>query len=170
MDMATINFEVYEDSVNFLGIASVNLPNLSWLTASINGAGIAGNVEVPIIGHTDAMTTTLNFRNMTQEAIRLWEPRRHNLDLRIAREDEDTVSGLLDVTRLKHILVCVPKTLNGGTIAPASPGDGSIELATHYFATWINGKKMTEVDPLNYIGIVNGVDYLAEVRAALGKS
>ena len=35
--------------------------------------------------------------------------------------------------------------------------------------TYINGKKVRELDPLNFICYINGVDYLAGVRAALGK-
>ena len=34
---------------------------------------------------------------------------------------------------------------------------------------YINGKKVRELDPLNFICYINGVDYLAGVRAALGK-
>lgn len=38
-----------------------------------------------------------------------------------------------------------------------------------YYATYIDGKKKLEIDPLNYIYYVNGKDYLADVRKALGK-
>ena len=38
-----------------------------------------------------------------------------------------------------------------------------------YWKTWLNGKEVREVDPMNMIYKVNGVDYLADVRKALGK-
>ena len=38
-----------------------------------------------------------------------------------------------------------------------------------YFATYIGGVKVLEIDILNFIFFVNGVDYLADVRKALGK-
>lgn len=38
-----------------------------------------------------------------------------------------------------------------------------------YEDTYIDGKKKLEIDPLNYIYYVNGKDYLADVRKALGK-
>jgi phage tail tube protein FII len=31
------------------------------------------------------------------------------------------------------------------------------------------GKKVIEIDPINFICFVNGKDYLADVRTALGK-
>lgn len=33
----------------------------------------------------------------------------------------------------------------------------------------MDGSKVTEIDPLNFICIINGKDYLKDVRKALGK-
>ena len=48
------------------------------------------------------------------------------------------------------------------------PSNGSGEYAVRYWATYIDGKKVREVDQLNFICYVNGTDYLADVRKALG--
>lgn len=168
-DESVINFAVYEDSVEYVGMASVTLPNLTSITQTLSGAGIAGNVEVPVLGHYDVMTLGLNFRTTTAQSIKLSEPRRHNIDLRAAQQTEDTVAGTVKVQNVKHVLVVVPKTETGGSIAPASPTNGSGEYSVRYWATYIDGVKVREIDPLNYICIVNGVDYLADVRKAIGK-
>lgn len=169
MDQTTINFAVYEDSVEYAGMAQVTLPNLSALTQEISGAGIAGNVESVILGHYGAMTLGLNFRNTTAQSVRLSEPRRHQIDLRCAQQDEDTITGKIVVHKVKHVLVVIPKIYNGGTITPASPVNGSGEYAVRYWATYIDGKKVLEIDPMNFICFVDGVDYLADVRTAIGK-
>lgn len=168
-DESVINFAVYEDSIEYVGMASASLPDLASLTQSISGAGIAGNVEAVIIGHFDAMTLGLNFRTTTAQAIKLSEPRRHTIDLRVAQQTEDTVAGAVAVQSVKHILVVVPKNNVGGSIAPATPTNGSGEYAVRYWATYIDGVKMREIDPLNFICYVNGVDYLADVKRVLGK-
>lgn len=168
-DESVINFAVYEDSVEYVGMASVTLPNLTSITQTLSGAGIAGNVEVPVLGHYDVMTLGLNFRTTTAQSIKLSEPRRHNIDLRAAQQTEDTVTGTVKVQNVKHVLVVVPKKETGGSIAPASPTNGSGEYSVRYWATYIDGVKVREIDPLNYICIVNGVDYLADVRKAIGK-
>ena len=49
MDQSIINFKVYEDSVEYVGMAQATLPDLTALTQSISGAGIAGNVESVIL-------------------------------------------------------------------------------------------------------------------------
>ncbi len=169
MDQSTINFSVYEDSSEYLGMASATMPSLNALTQSISGAGVAGNIESVILGHYDALTLVLAFRTVNQHTIRLSEPRRHTIDLRIAQQTEDPVSGTIKVQAVKHIFVAIPKVDNAGTVAPASPNDGSGEYAVRYWATYIDGEKVREVDPLNFICEVNGVDYLSPVRKALGK-
>ena len=168
-DESVINFAVYEDSVEYVGMAGVTLPNLAAIVQTPTGAGIAGNVEVPVLGHYDVMSLTLNFRTTTEHSVRLSEPRRHNIDLRMAQQIEDTVAGEVKVQSIKHVLVVVPKTDTGGSIAPAAPTNGSGEYSVRYWATYIDGAKVREIDPLNFICVVNGVDYLAHVRKAIGK-
>ena len=121
MDQSIINFKVYEDSVEYVGMAQATLPDLTALTQSISGAGIAGNVESVILGHFDAMTLGLNFRTVTDQSVKLSEPRRHTIDLRVAQQDEDVVAGKVVVRAVKHILVVIPKSDKGGSVAPAAP-------------------------------------------------
>ena len=54
VDQSTINWAVYEDNTEYAGMAQATLPNLTALTQSISGAGIAGNVDAVILGHFDA--------------------------------------------------------------------------------------------------------------------
>ena len=169
MEQSVINFAIYEDAKEFLGMAKVTLPDLTALTQTISGAGIAGNMDAVIVGHYEAMTLGLDFRTTSQQAIKLAEPRRHNIDLRVAQQEEDPVAGVIKSVSVKHVLVVVPKSTKGGTIAPASPTDGSGEYAVRYWATYIDGKKVQEIDPANFICFINGTDYLAPVRTALGK-
>lgn len=164
-----VNFAVYEDKTEFMGIADVQLPDLTALTQQISGAGIAGNIEAVIPGHFDAMTMTFNFRTTTTAAIKMSEPRRHNIDIRVANQVEDTVAGRILTESVKHVLVVIPKKDGGGKLAPASATDASGEYAVRYWATYVDGKKIREIDPMNSICNINGVDYLADVRRALGK-
>lgn len=55
------------------------------------------------------------------------------------------------------------------SIAPASPSDMEIEFSVRYWATYVDGVKMDEIDQLNRVDIINGIDYDAPVRKALGK-
>lgn len=169
VDQTIINFAVYEDAVEYLGMAEVTLPEVSNIAEEINGAGIGGNIEAVVLGHLEAMTTTLNFRTVTAAAIGLAEPRVHKLDLRVAQQEENTKTSAIETRSVKHIMKVKPKKLSPGKLAAASTADASGEYAVTYYAIYIDGKKKLEVDPLNFIYYVNGKDYLADVRKALGK-
>ena len=84
IDQSVINFAVYEDSVEYLGMSKATLPDVTFLTQSISGAGVGGNVEAVILGHLEAMTLGLEFRTTTPQSVRLSELRRHSIDLRVA--------------------------------------------------------------------------------------
>lgn len=169
IDELVINFVVYEDAIEYLGMAEATLPDLEFLTEEISGAGIGGKIEEIIIGHLSAMTTTLTFRTVCKSAVRLLEPRVHKLDLRVAQQQMDNRTSETEVSTLKHIMKVKPKKTALGKVAAASTADVSGEYAVSYYAMYIDGKKNTEIDPLNFICIINGHDYLAEVRRALGK-
>ena len=168
-EVGTIDFAVYEDSDEFVGMASVTLPDKNQKVITVNGAGVGGDVEVPINGHYDAMVLTMAFKNYSPRVARLREHRRHNIELRVAQQNEDPVSGQLVTDAVKHVMVIVPKSASGGTVAPAAPGDMNIVSSVRYWATFVNGVKLDEIDQFNRVDIVNGIDYNAPVRRALGK-
>lgn len=170
VDETMIGFAVYEDAIEYLGISEVTLPEISNITDEIQGAGINGKYETSILGQIEPMTLTMNFRTITKNAIKLFEPRRHNIDLRAAQQKQDPTKGDVGVVAVKHILTIMPKKLNPGKLATATAADVSGEYSVMYFATYIDGKKMVEIDPLNYIYYVNGQDNRWEkIKKALGK-
>ena len=164
-----ISYTVYEDAIEKLGVTEATLTDLEYMSETLSGAGIGGEIEEVLIGMMSAMTTTLNFRNVCPAAVSLAEPRTHKIDLRVAQQVTDSKTGDTKVVSVKHILKLKPKKTSMGKVATASAGELSGDYATSYFKTTYNGKTVTEIDPLNFICIINGTDYLAEVRKALGK-
>ena len=166
---AYIDFEVYEDNKNFIGISQATLPNISFLTQQITGAGISGNVDAVLTGMVDAMSLTLNFRSPTDAAVSLMAPKKHNIDLRVAEQNWDTTQIEKTITADKYVMIVIPKNTQPGTVAPAAAADASGEYSVYYYAGYRDGQKLWEIDPWNYICDIGGVDYMKEVRKALGK-
>lgn len=169
IDELIINFSVFEDSIEYLGMSEATLPEVSNLAEEIQGAGISGNVEAVVLGHIEAMTLTLNFRTVTKAAIRLAEPRIHNIDLRAAQQVRNTQTGIIETVKAKHVMRVVPKKFAPGKLAAASAADASGEYAVSSYTLYLDGKKAVEIDPLNFVYYINGTDYLETVRRALGK-
>lgn len=61
----------------------------------VKGAGIAGTFDGTFVGHLEAMSLTLNFRSVTTDAIKLAEPRKHQLDLRAAQQSWDNSTAAM---------------------------------------------------------------------------
>lgn len=168
-DTLNVAYAVYENAKEYMGITEATLPDVEFMSETISGAGIGGELEEIIVGMITAMTTSLSFRTVTKSAVSLIEPRVHKLDLRVAQQQLDSKTGDSGIVKVKHILKVKPKKTAFGKVAVASPGDVSGDYATSYFATYLDGEKKTEIDPANFICFINGKDYLKDVRKALGK-
>jgi len=166
---SNIVFELYEDAVNFLGLTQATLPNLAFIVQQIQGAGLNGNIDVPIHGMMEAMELSLNFRSPTDAAKSLATPNTHHLDLRVAAQYWDDTQSNYGVEADKYVLLARPKAMNPGNIQTATPADTANTFSVVYYAGYRDGTKIWEIDPINYICEINGVDYFADVRKALGK-
>lgn len=166
---AYINLEVYEDNVNLLGIAKVSLPDINFKTVTISGAGMGGDLEIPLIGMLENMTMGINFLSVTDAAISLMAPRKHQLDLRVAEQYWNVEQAESGFWGEKYVVIAMPKSIKPGTIAPASAAEVSGEFDVYYYAAYQKGKQLWEIDKRNLKCVVGGVDYTAELRKALGK-
>ncbi len=164
-----IQLELYEDGKSYEDLAEVTLPNIAFLTTSISGSGLMGNIEVPIMGMLDNMTMTIKFRTMTETAAKLCEPKKHQLDLRIAEEWWENESAETGLWADKMVVICVPKATTLGVVTPVAMPDTSGEYVVYYYAAYRNGEQLWEIDKRNMKCIILGTDYMEPVRKALGK-
>lgn len=166
---AYINLEVYEDSINLLGVARVQLPAIAYPCVTISGAGMMGEMEVPLYGMVSAMSTTITWLTPHGDAVRLMSPKKHQLDMRVAEEFWDVEDAEVGTWADKYVMIVRPKTTTPGTVAPMAAADSSGEYAVYYFAAYKDGEQLWEVDKRNMKCVIKGVDYMEPVRRALGK-
>lgn len=170
MDAGSINFLLYEDGSEYLGTASIQFNEMTNKTFTVNGAGIPGDINLPVVGHKDAMTITINFTDVSDSTYKLAEERVHQVDLRIARENYDSSKGQIGVRADKHILKIIPTALNSGNVSPANPQGASGTYSVLSREDYLDGKRVLKYDPVNFVDIdISGTDRLQAVRSALGK-
>ena len=165
---AYIDFKVFEDSTDYAGIASVVLPNIDWMTQTTTGAGIGGEIETPLIGMLKAMELQIKFQSATGAAANLATPKKHQIELRAAEQYWDTVKVGREIFADKYALTVVPKSLSGGTVETAAQVSVDGTYSVYRYAAYKGSETLWELDPHNNICIMNGFDYLADVRKALG--
>ena len=165
----SINFSVYYEGRDMLGSADGELPKLEAMTEEVKGAGVAGAFDSVTLGHFSSTSLTLNWRNVTNDFVKLAAHKAHDLELYAAHQDYDAALGIYIPRQIAVFVRVIPKVSDIGKLAVAAMSDTSTELEVLYLKLDIDGKERIEVDKLNYIFKVDGVDYLAGVRVALGK-
>ncbi|MCM0759608.1 phage major tail tube protein [Sporomusa sphaeroides DSM 2875] len=163
-----INFRAYENGTNFVGLVDAELPKLEAMTETVKGAGIAGEYDSPVIGHYQSMELSLSWRTPTPKSLSLAAPKVHQLDLRGAIQVHDAANGTYRAVPLRVTVNGIPKSTEPGKLEVGSPTDSSNTLEVTYYKVWYDGKEYIEIDKLNFICKIDGVDYLAAVRLALG--
>lgn len=163
-----INFRVYNDSNDLLGVATVDLPELESMTDTVSGAGIAGEVETPVLGHYSSMTTTITWRTLEQAAMSLSAQKAHAIDVRGSQQVYDAANGEYTTKAIRVSMRVVPKNVSLGTLEPGATTDTEQEFEVLYLKVFIGGKSVCEIDKYNYIAKFGDTDTLASVRANLG--
>ncbi len=170
IDAGVINFAIYENGSEYLGVAKITFPDMSNKKLTVNGAGIPGDVDLPVPGHRDAMTCTIEFLDAPEAAYKLAETRVHLLDCRVAHENYNPTAAKIGVTGYKHVLEVIPTKLGSGSVAPSAAQAASGEYSCISRKDYIDGKLVLDYEPLNFKDVdASGTDHLAEVRKALGK-
>ncbi|WP_068775775.1 phage major tail tube protein [Paenibacillus sp. FJAT-26967] len=163
-----VGYTVYRNGSQYLGVATVELPSLEYMSETIKGAGIAGEVESPTIGQFGSMTCSLTWSTMDPAALELLAPEAHALDFRASQQSYNTATGVYATEGAKITVRAIPKTAELGSLEVGAPMDGSTEFEVVYMKISVGEKVMLELDKFNYIFIVNGVDRLKQVREQLG--
>ncbi|MDR2503771.1 MAG: phage major tail tube protein [Deltaproteobacteria bacterium] len=165
----TISFRVYKNGQSFLGVATVDMPELSYMTETLSGSGIAGEIEAPTLGMTSSMSCTLNWVSQSAEFYSLLNPLEGNLlELRASQQATDPATGLRLPQALRLVLQGEPKSASLGTMETGKKHGNTTVLELSRLLVEVDGVPRLLIDKRNFIHAVNGVDMLAKVRADLG--
>lgn len=163
------DFRVYRDGSNDLkGLADLQLPSFDPLKDTVKGAGIGGEYESPTLGHFGSMKLAFNWRTITLDQLLMLQQQAQRLDCRGAFQDYDAAAGTYVIRQVRVVVQGPPMKVDPGKFDKGAQTGGSSEIEVMYIKIEIGGRTIVELDKLNYVYTVNGVDQLAAVRAALG--
>ena len=111
---------------------------------------------------------TVKFRDLSPESAVLASQTSKTLDFRAASQVYDSGTGAYRVRPVKVIARGVPKGYELGKADPGKPTDTTVHLEVNYIKIDIDGATKVEIDKYNFISKIDGTDYLADVRDALG--
>lgn len=163
-----INYEVYVDGDRFLGTASADLPEINYMTNEIKGAGVAGQIDMPTLSHIENLSITLHWRSIFRRPTFLLHQNSFMMSLRGAMQKYDAGTGVVKVVAVRIDCRALTTGATLGKFEPAEQTDTESKFNVDYIKILIDGEKLFEHDKFNFVHEVEGVDYLKDVKSALG--
>lgn len=147
------------------GLIDAEMPSITFLTDTISGAGIAGELDSALIGQTEAMETVLNFRLPTKEALELMSPNGTKLTLRAGMQTIDKSTGTTLPQGFRVVMSIKPKGLELGSLTVGEGTETSVTFEVLAISVYVADASIVEIDKLNGVFRINGVDYLAPYKS-----
>ena len=160
------NFATFVDGINYIGeMPGVCLPKLSRKMEKYRGGGMNGEVELDF--GMEALEAELTAAGYMKDLFVTWGATRHDAVLlrfagTLQGEDIEGVDALEVVMRGRF------KEIDPGKAKAGDKTEIKYKAAVSYYKLSINGQVLLEIDPVNFVEVVNGIDRLAQARAALG--
>ena len=168
MKLATkINaYNVYLDGKKLVGISDeVTLPDFEALTETLSGAGILGEIDEPLLGHFKASEMEIPFRTLNEYMFRLASMSKAlNLTLRASTQTIDTGNINTGAMPSRIVVKGKNKAITGGKLKQGEGTGSSIKVEITYILIEVDKVVMFELDKLNFVYKVNGVDLLSAIR------
>ena len=158
------NFNLYNDGNKLLGVVDCTMPEMQYMTDTISGAGIAGEVDSIITGHLQAMSATITWRTVNKQSSVLFAPRTQEVTLRGSQEVFNPESGLKENKKVRVVMRSQPKRYAAGSAEVGAQTGSENEFSVTYVKIEYDGEKIIEIDQYAMKCWMDGKDWLEAVR------
>lgn len=159
------NTNLFVDGVSFAGdVPSLTLPKLTVKTEAHRGGGMGGEIEMDMgLEKIESSFTTVGVRRESLKYFGLSDQTGCNAVFRGA------FKGLKgQITPVVATLRGMLKEVDMGDWKAGDKAEIKHALALQYYKLEIDGRVMYEIDMVNCVRVIDGVDQEAAVRSAIG--
>lgn len=162
------NMNLFNDGNSHVGVAkTITLPKLVRKTEDLRAAGMNAEVAADLGMDGTALVLEHTYAGIEYQSYRQFGiSKADGVPLRFAgayqRDDTGEVDAVEVVCRGRHT------EIDPGNSEPGADTEHKVTTRLTYYKLTVNGEVLVEIDILNFVEIVDGVDRLAEQRAALG--
>lgn len=162
------NMNTFHDGVSFMGVSkSVTVPVLARKMEAYRGGGMNGPVKADLGFSDDGLQMEWKIGGIDSQVITQFANQSASgLMIRFAgayqRDDTAAVSAVEVVIRGRH------ETIDMGEAVAGEDTEHAITTTCSYYKLTMDGSVLVEIDLLNFVENVNGVDMLAAQRRAIG--
>ena len=159
------NTNLFVDGVSFAGdVPSLTLPKLTVKTEAHRGGGMGGEIEMDVgLEKIESSFTTVGVRRESLKYFGLSDQTGCNAVFRGA------FKGLKgQITPVVATMRGMLKEVDMGDWKAGDKAEIKHALALQYYKLEIDGRVMYEIDMVNCVRVIDGVDQEAAVRSAIG--
>lgn len=162
------NLNLFNDANSYVGVVkSITLPPLGRKMESYRGGGMNGPVKADLGFSDDGIQFEWKTGGLDLIALRQFGAvNASGVALRFAgafqQDDTGDVSAVEVVMRGRH------ESIEMGDNQPGEDTEHSITTTCSYYKLIVDNEEIIEIDLLNFIEKVNGVDMIEKQRAAIG--
>ena len=166
-----INFELYLNGEHEgFAASSIDLPEVAFLTNEVKGAGILGTVEVPVLGHTENLQSTIHSHVLPTAAVKIFNQKQ---TVRIAAygaaQVYDSATGEVSAEPIRVEMRCWPQSLNLGKFEPGEQMETEVVVTLDTLKITCRDETLLELDKFNYSYGISGANVIDDLQAALGR-
>lgn len=157
---------VYYDGKRLLGLSGeIKLPDLESMSETLSGPGILGEIDAPTPGHFSSIELEVPFRTLDTDMFDMIKSLSViPLTIRASQQYLSSSEGIW-CKQLRIVTQGLFKSSTGGTLKQASPTGSSLKMELLYYMVEVDRKQRIELDKLNEVYKINGVDVLEKARA-----
>lgn len=162
------NLNLFNDGNSYLGLVkSLTLPSLGRKMEAYRGGGMNGPVKADLGMSDDGIQFEWKTGGIDLISLRQFGAvNASSVALRFSgpyqQDDTGEVSNVEVVVRGRH------ETIEMGDAQPGEDTEHSMTTTCSYYKLTVDGEEIIEIDLLNFVEKVNGVDMLEKHRTAMG--
>ena len=160
------NFNVFKEGASFLGIAKeVELPKIKMAGEEWRGAGMLAPVDIDL--GLEKLEMSVTYGGLVSSVLdEMGNPRIDGLQLRYVgayQSDQDGAYTSGEIVTRSRVMEFDPGSAQAG-----EDTEWKVQHTLSYLKWSVNGARRLEIDVLNGIYFVNGVDRMAGQRSIIG--
>jgi len=161
------HYNVYNSAEKLVGVSGeVELPEFSSITDTLEGTGVLGEIEDPATGQFESMTVKIPFAILLTSVYDICNVNESALlTLRGSEQVIDPSTGKTVYQPCKVVLRGKAKTITNGSMQKGKKMEPEVELEILYIKIEVNNEELVELDKLNFVYKVRGVDLMADIRS-----
>lgn len=164
-----VNYALYvreNGKANKIGdTTSIQLPSIEFLSDTIKGAGILGEIDFPAYFQPGSMSLEASIRVSGEDVALIASAK--DIELRWVTDVFDTNNVKTGINAHKAFIKCIPKKFDEGKLEPGASQEGSFGWEVFAYKRTINGKEVINIDKFNNIFALNGQNMMSDIQAAL---